>query len=677
MQAVRTPTYWTTYLVPRASAIAIVLGYLLLLASGWVLNAPVGYDGVLRPEPHELTGGRGFTVLEVEPGSPADRAGVAAGDFVTAVDGNPFVFDVHQTYHNRGAGKPGTLRLGTGPTSTVVSFTLESRLNSPGIVLGLVLASLLGIATVAIGAGVALVRPGHLAAWLLLGFAVALAITRTDRLWHWTQQQAAHAVALDWLTSGTFVLGTAALLHLLLIFPAPGRLHAKLRGRIWLFYAAAFAPSAFLPIPHLADWSWAVATVVSVCLLITALFALEFSYRHPTTPLARAQLGWIRWGLGVGIGATVLYKLAFLAVPTAIPAVANTLVDVAWLAFPVSLAFAVLRYRLFEVPRIIRASITLGILAAIVLAAYLALVVGGGKLAAAALGPKTGGDDPTVSIVAALVVAALVHPIRVRLQRALERHVYRQRFARQRALEQSTDFMLRPRTTTELTRFLSQDVPRLLSLARGWMTMPTEWARFFEAEPGVLLPNLTPGAPPLLDSLRSVDGPVLLARPEDLDAYEAMPALSVDTPGATAWYTAGARVLVPVRGADGGLLGIWVLSAPLSGDLLEREDLAALARIAAQAGAQLERELARASVRAEPTLQSAVAAADADSLTPREREVLNLLARGYTNRQIADELVIGVRTAETHVDRILRKLSLETRAQAMVWAHEHAARVEA
>jgi DNA-binding NarL/FixJ family response regulator len=57
-------------------------------------------------------------------------------------------------------------------------------------------------------------------------------------------------------------------------------------------------------------------------------------------------------------------------------------------------------------------------------------------------------------------------------------------------------------------------------------------------------------------------------------------------------------------------------------------------------------------------------------LTPREREVLNLLAKGMNNRQIADELVIGVRTAETHVERILRKLNLENRAQAMLWARE-------
>ncbi len=51
-------------------------------------------------------------------------------------------------------------------------------------------------------------------------------------------------------------------------------------------------------------------------------------------------------------------------------------------------------------------------------------------------------------------------------------------------------------------------------------------------------------------------------------------------------------------------------------------------------------------------------------LTPREREVARLLAAGYTNRQIADRLVISERTAEAHVANILRKLQANTRAEA-------------
>jgi DNA-binding NarL/FixJ family response regulator len=56
--------------------------------------------------------------------------------------------------------------------------------------------------------------------------------------------------------------------------------------------------------------------------------------------------------------------------------------------------------------------------------------------------------------------------------------------------------------------------------------------------------------------------------------------------------------------------------------------------------------------------------AGALGLTPREHEVLQLLARGYTNREIAAELVISAKTASVHVSHILRKLNVSTRIEA-------------
>ncbi len=57
-------------------------------------------------------------------------------------------------------------------------------------------------------------------------------------------------------------------------------------------------------------------------------------------------------------------------------------------------------------------------------------------------------------------------------------------------------------------------------------------------------------------------------------------------------------------------------------------------------------------------------------LTEREREIATLAARGLTNRQIAELLVLSVRTVETHVSRVLAKLGFNTRGQLTVWAHE-------
>jgi DNA-binding NarL/FixJ family response regulator len=57
----------------------------------------------------------------------------------------------------------------------------------------------------------------------------------------------------------------------------------------------------------------------------------------------------------------------------------------------------------------------------------------------------------------------------------------------------------------------------------------------------------------------------------------------------------------------------------------------------------------------------------------REAEVLTLVARGYTNREIAESLVISVRTAGLHVSRILRKLDAPNRLEAAAIAHRLAA----
>jgi DNA-binding CsgD family transcriptional regulator/tetratricopeptide (TPR) repeat protein len=58
-------------------------------------------------------------------------------------------------------------------------------------------------------------------------------------------------------------------------------------------------------------------------------------------------------------------------------------------------------------------------------------------------------------------------------------------------------------------------------------------------------------------------------------------------------------------------------------------------------------------------------------LTPREREVLALVAEGRTNRAIADELFISVKTASVHVSNILAKLGAASRTEAAAWAHAH------
>jgi DNA-binding NarL/FixJ family response regulator len=59
-----------------------------------------------------------------------------------------------------------------------------------------------------------------------------------------------------------------------------------------------------------------------------------------------------------------------------------------------------------------------------------------------------------------------------------------------------------------------------------------------------------------------------------------------------------------------------------------------------------------------------------DSLTPREREVLRQIAKGYAYKQVATRLSISVKTVETHVSAVLRKLQLSNRHELARWASE-------
>ncbi len=61
----------------------------------------------------------------------------------------------------------------------------------------------------------------------------------------------------------------------------------------------------------------------------------------------------------------------------------------------------------------------------------------------------------------------------------------------------------------------------------------------------------------------------------------------------------------------------------------------------------------------------------AETLTRREKDVLRLLAKGFSNREIAETLFVSEKTVKTHVANIFGKISVNSRTQAAIWANEH------
>jgi DNA-binding NarL/FixJ family response regulator len=117
------------------------------------------------------------------------------------------------------------------------------------------------------------------------------------------------------------------------------------------------------------------------------------------------------------------------------------------------------------------------------------------------------------------------------------------------------------------------------------------------------------------------------------------------------------------------------LHAGASGFLLKdvpAETLFEAVRVIAAGDALLDpgitRRLIAEFARLRPRQQTRPAALE--ELTPRETEILGLVAEGLSNREIADRLVLSDETVKTHVSHVLRKLDLRDRAQAVVVAYE-------
>jgi DNA-binding NarL/FixJ family response regulator len=189
---------------------------------------------------------------------------------------------------------------------------------------------------------------------------------------------------------------------------------------------------------------------------------------------------------------------------------------------------------------------------------------------------------------------------------------------------------------------------------------------FLASEPDLEVVGVAAGGQEALGQLRHLDAQGRLPdvvlmdlRMEPMDGIEATRRIRAEHPQVEVVALTSFGETARVQAA---------LEAGASGYLLkdaDADEVTAAIRAAHRGELQLDPAVAR---RLMSSLQSEAGRSSLNELTPRERDVLRLLAAGRANKEIAAELELSERTTRTHVSSILAKLALHSRTQAALWA---------
>jgi hypothetical protein len=320
-------------------------------------------------------------------------------------------------------------------------------------------------AAAAIGALLAVRRPPNPIGWLLLGMGTAFALQdATGRYASLAYADQAElpvggvAVHADWFSSWLWAVFLVALPYLLLLFPDGRPPTARWR---WLGWAIAVAGGALLlflptamwlarsPTSRLVDRPDEGAFLVVLAALLLTLFgfalaaaaALIVRFRR-AVGIERQQLRWI-----AAAGTALVLALLIGGIGdrwgfTALSLVGELGGVLALMALPAAIGVAVLRYRLYEIDRIVARTVSYALLSGVLATVYLAAVLALSRL----LAPFGAGSELAVAA-ATLVAAAVFAPARRRIQHAVDRRFNRARYDAEQVM---TDFRERLRAEVEL-----------------------------------------------------------------------------------------------------------------------------------------------------------------------------------------------------------------------------------
>ena len=302
----------------------------------------------------------------------------------------------------------------------------SGRRTAPEIVVGLaiyVATAMYGV----IGALIVTRQPRNPIGWMLLAGASALAIAIIGDAYAASSE--ATGTGLPWLTAILAPLSNASfqvaislvVVFIPLYFPS-GTLPSR-RWRVVPWYAGIGLGLALarplIPSESAQATLTTIANIVALSALALALAAIVIRFRGGD----RTQRQQIKWFAAAAALAGIGFGTSFIAEES--PGWVVGIIGMALV--PISIGIAVLRYRLYEIDRIISRTLSWGLVTVTLLAAFAALVVGLTSL----LGSMAGGSTFAVAG-STLVVFALFQPLRARIQRAVDRRFDRARYDAER-----------------------------------------------------------------------------------------------------------------------------------------------------------------------------------------------------------------------------------------------------
>jgi hypothetical protein len=342
------------------------------------------------------------------------------------------------------------------------------------------------------GLGLVVRRPRQVIAWMLVLTAAGLALGSLHPTATVAELTAGTADPLGnftaWASGGGWNLVFAGLVGIGFTFPTGtlprGRWGAIARVVIVLYVALALAntfgavisinmpgyvgtvdvpnPAALLPssLPFTTD----LYPFLFVLALVS--FASFFARFRVATGVERLQYRWLAWALALAGVGTVAWALFVIALKVDVLVLANGLVLLSYPAVPISIVIAVLRYRLFDIDRLISRSLGWGIATAAVLAVFALAVLA----LQAALNGITQGQ--TIAVAAStLLAAAAFQPVRRRVQAAVDGRFDRPRLEAERSLAAYGDRLQQEVDIDALARDVEETVSRTLrpSAAALWI----------------------------------------------------------------------------------------------------------------------------------------------------------------------------------------------------------------